>query len=612
MSNKIPTDLAAIDEELAVLLQETPETTNRGRLLHLINAKVALSGGGGLPTTEAVTDGLTMLNYRETVSGEPNFYTVAPTRVHRVQQDKWSDALKTQSYVHEVGNNLRLGSISALIEGTELKVDLRYTDRNGTVDELLSIAVPDGHTHVWVSSPTFTRLSRGNTIMTGKIVSGEELEICIFMIADDNTLINRGTTSLATNTGSNVDSLLVNVVPYGGTEVVVGVYCNATNQKELTVVALDFAAGLSQRMLINRKADVDVYYSMNLTVLNTDISSGYIAVSDDTPDGNVTVFRDTGAGGFVALSGFVTSGSFSNADSISSAEASNMNNTVYFGSTRGLFGSETSITTYMLDTSSGDITAIPVHFTQAMADHYDISRYMITTVKYQEDNNATDMMIALPVAGRDSGYDLFSIYPDGTPVFSGYRAGDTSYRYVRPIIGYGGVNAIVPFFSKTTGKDIYLAEYPEYADRTITNLDSLRTAGSIEVYQTFNTNENILGAKGVYDPNPLAQVPYENFYNVLYLSDKDAVLEMKPDLVIVVPKSAPVGTQWTVRFNDSESRKTSETDINLLTYVVAEPTSFDAAAKQPAFNPVDIIGGDLSTVVHIVKTGDGEAKLVYL
>lgn len=47
MSGVIPTDLESIDKEIYELLLGTPETTNRGRLMHLINAKAALGGVGG-------------------------------------------------------------------------------------------------------------------------------------------------------------------------------------------------------------------------------------------------------------------------------------------------------------------------------------------------------------------------------------------------------------------------------------------------------------------------------------------------------------------------------------------------------------------------------------
>lgn len=42
----IPTELSAIQEEIKDLLESTPETTERGRLFHLINAALAHSGGG--------------------------------------------------------------------------------------------------------------------------------------------------------------------------------------------------------------------------------------------------------------------------------------------------------------------------------------------------------------------------------------------------------------------------------------------------------------------------------------------------------------------------------------------------------------------------------------
>ncbi|QAY01877.1 hypothetical protein ValSw41_58 [Vibrio phage ValSw4_1] len=46
MSDKIPTDLTTINKEIASLLASTPETTDRGRLMHLLNAKAELGGGG--------------------------------------------------------------------------------------------------------------------------------------------------------------------------------------------------------------------------------------------------------------------------------------------------------------------------------------------------------------------------------------------------------------------------------------------------------------------------------------------------------------------------------------------------------------------------------------
>ncbi|QNJ59155.1 hypothetical protein [Vibrio phage vB_ValS_PJ32] len=47
MSDKIPTDLEAINKEIETILAETPLTTDRGRLMHLLNAKAAQESGGG-------------------------------------------------------------------------------------------------------------------------------------------------------------------------------------------------------------------------------------------------------------------------------------------------------------------------------------------------------------------------------------------------------------------------------------------------------------------------------------------------------------------------------------------------------------------------------------
>ncbi|AUR81146.1 hypothetical protein Ares1_0111 [Vibrio phage Ares1] len=47
MSDIIPTDLETINEEIDNLLTKTPLTTDRGRLMHLLNAKAALEGDNG-------------------------------------------------------------------------------------------------------------------------------------------------------------------------------------------------------------------------------------------------------------------------------------------------------------------------------------------------------------------------------------------------------------------------------------------------------------------------------------------------------------------------------------------------------------------------------------
>lgn len=47
MPDMIPTDRTAIQAEIAALLEETPLTTDRGRLMHLLNALESTGGGGG-------------------------------------------------------------------------------------------------------------------------------------------------------------------------------------------------------------------------------------------------------------------------------------------------------------------------------------------------------------------------------------------------------------------------------------------------------------------------------------------------------------------------------------------------------------------------------------
>ncbi len=54
----IPTDPAMLAAEIADLLAETPLTTDRGRLFHLLNASLANAGGGAVKMAEADTTGI--------------------------------------------------------------------------------------------------------------------------------------------------------------------------------------------------------------------------------------------------------------------------------------------------------------------------------------------------------------------------------------------------------------------------------------------------------------------------------------------------------------------------------------------------------------------------
>ena len=151
-----------------------------------------------------------------------------------------------------------------------------------------------------------------------------------------------------------------------------------------------------------------------------------------------------------------------------------------------------------------------------------------------------------------------------------------------------------------------------YADRVVSNLDSLREGGNLPLTEALDTNANILGAKGIYDPEPIVQVPYENYNNLVKLPTANAVIDLKPDLLVVIPKDAPVGTQWTLKFSDETGRESTTVGWGIMSYIVQEPSTFDPTAANPAFNGVGIVNGDLSTAVHLVKTGVDTADLVYL
>ncbi|AUR81112.1 hypothetical protein Ares1_0112 [Vibrio phage Ares1] len=615
MSDAIPTTREEIDAEILQLLSITPETTERGRLFHLLDAARKLGGGGGIPTTEPTTQLTKELLYNETISSNVNAYQIFPTCYFPVQSSLWDDTDVQAAYIHEDSSRTACtGVIGAKLTATDLEVNLEYKQDYGAgiIKKSYTIAKSTGHNAIWMGTTTFKDADRGNIIITGKTTGITSIELSLYRIIND-TLTKLGDTTVTINTNNDIDEMRVNAIPYGSDKILVAVNCDLYNHRQTSVFFTTEADTTVKNFIIER---MDHSKSIrprlfDFTEGTTGASTHYLGLSDD--QGVLQLWQDDS--GTVTKTGALedrNGSSYSNTDAVMSVHTTMSSGTTVIFSNRAIFEGSTEIPLTLLDAYNNTLTPLTITLTDELKNKYKITSAMLYTIPWTSSPGIEALLLLEPKEGV--GLHIFDIKSTGELIFSGYMSAMSILS--RGYTFYGeNIRGIIPAASVSV-PEMYSTIIPEYANQTRSNKDALISSSPTNVQEArlYDTQENILGAVGIYDPNPVTIMEYPNHGNLLQLPPKDAVLQVISDTTLLIPKDAVAGTQWTLKLIDPMDRADISKNIGLGCPILAEPLAYEDPQNDPSYLAVGIAPivnplAKVMGVVHVVKVSDTVFKM---
>ncbi|QNJ59156.1 hypothetical protein [Vibrio phage vB_ValS_PJ32] len=617
--DNIPDTIEEIDAEIRQLLEVTPESSERGRLFHLLDAARKLGGGGGsgIPLTEPTTQLTIETAYSEILSGDTVAYQIDPAGLFPVNSELWSNTAVQAALIKSINNNDSTGVIGAKLTATDLEVHLEYMriyDSN-LFTKSYSITKSAGHDGLWMGTTTFKDDARGNIIITGKTLTITSLELSLYRLNGDN-LVKIGDTTLDINTNNDIDEIRVNAIPYGSDKILIAVNCDLYDHRQTAVFFVSESDTTTKTFIIPRTDHTRSVRPLIYDFTNETTSSTTHYLGIVNMDGMVDLWQDLN--GTVTKTGLLEDRnglSYSSKDAIMSVHTSMNSGTTILYSNRSVFEGDTELPLTILDDYNNTITPLNIALNGAMRSKYNITSAMLYTIPWTSTPGIEALLLLEPKEG--SGLHIFDILPDGSLVFSGYVSA-TSIE-ARGYTFYGeNLRGIIPA-SATSIPDNYATLLPEYADDTRSNKDALiaNDPNNVREVLKYDTQENVLGAVGIYDANPITAIDYIDHGNFLQLPPKNAVLKVYPDTTLLIPKAAAAGTQWTIHMQDPDGRAGSAVKAGLGCPILAEPLEYADPKRDPAYLAVgiaEISNPDARTmgVVHVVKVSDTEFKVVPL
>ncbi|UOX39911.1 hypothetical protein [Vibrio phage V-YDF132] len=624
MSMTIPTDPDQITAEIADLLATTPETTDRGRLFHLLNAAMANAGGGG---------GLPM-----SAEGVINIHTVEPTgQEHLISTMDfgapygWYQSTLNSPLVRPEGGNNRYYQLTPMITNDNNS----YTLQVGAYE-----VQRDDHGTLFLRQ--FANTEEGNLVNEWSIDASaspaDRFAVCSGMHADYGALENvpyvvRLTYSTTTQVKLNVYKPAANgALVAVAAETTLNISSSSSDVKRLRLAVC--RAGQSESLVINVQSSSSD--KRTLALYNTTTGAVSYIVENEVNNGRDHIVAqglysyNPSAYGFVVskLSGSTqTEYEVYSYDGTTAASQGTFTLSYTGVHTRGylqimacdfapdgsgnygyLMGSphehSNGVVPYATwQPDSADVNKVTSH-TVDLTEYLD-SEYRVDNVTFLPDNDYYRPYEVFFVGLRHKSVPTLQlIRPTSKTAAGSLPLPQVATHYV---LGYSLDDYIA---ISMLGNEGYVfnaafeawAWYQQFNNCTV----------DVEPQVKIPVVPNYLGAPLVHQPNEVTVLEDNNRRLLTYLPKDGGVICLDADGTYTIPSDAPVGAAWTLTAMPSlfaqEANKLAAKHLGIL---VAE---FDdsTVANVCSLNSTGATVGNVALAIHIVKTAAKAFKVTNL
>lgn len=569
----LPTDPVEIQAQLADLLAQTPETTDRGRIMHLLNALIANgSGGGGLPLSEATTGGLRIWaqpqnsyvgNQDFIMLGEPySKFIPAYNTLSAYNQHQSTTPYATQGIR---GRGIDVGNAMATIDGSDLVVEVNAVSQLGdNIYEKYVGTLATGHTFVQVINMINPEYSITSVhAISARKVSTTQIELQLYRCQEGQAQTVGAVTTLDIAIGANdVDALRLAFTDVGNgdyfacvahidhssslarvlfsMEKLVGattVYFTDTllkNQPEITIAPIYSYNGSTHGFATNSENPSNrIYYE----IYTFDASTGVMAYLSDTVGADLST-----QGAVTYFPQIIWGKSFLSAD-------------VAFLMSSLPFKDVASIDYTEIDLDAGTVVDHTLDLTEFDSEYWASQPCMVQFGDGGADARGFLIGLQHRTEPRMDFYTPLGKKLIGTyPTWNAGRA-DSLYDQYLPVPMCYGLDDYMVFMTRQSGhrgygnKNHTILGTDPWGWYTFSNPNTVTYPPEDRLMDTY---ENQMGAI-VAQENPVATVNQRdrngNFETFAILPAVNTVLHIHQNMQLVIPDGAPVGTQWTLVYS---------------------------------------------------------------
>lgn len=630
MQNTIPTDPVEIQAEIVRLLETTPESTDRGRLFHLLNALNANSGGSGVPMSVATADGLELYDNAiiRDLTGNPLVSFAEPyTRFNAVFDciGYTDDPVAVTPFVETAfDGSYRVGAGIAKVWVNDGKIYVtKHSKQNSTEVVVKCVGtMPATHTEVWISNGLDADYgSQSVYVMTGKKDTTSQVEIQLHALDElAGTISPVGSViSVPLSLGSSSTSRLRLAFSTVGTTDYIAVFASATvsNAYKITLGTIHKTTGAWVSSVSN--VSTSGYPDECLgSLASYNFGDPYVVATavgrTDSSTEGFDIYQLNGSTGALTKKG-TTAFTKRGAEKTAIPQISMSGGAAYLGLvaqatyessanvTYSLLNGDThAVTNHTLDLSQFDDTHISTNPCFVYHDNSDYSGGFMVGLQ-RKDEAILDLF-------NPTNLKPVSMISTWFVQESTVRASDTAKR--TPIcialddyIYIGTANA------KIQDMECLITEPWEWY--TLCDLTQIaKPAPKLKL----PTYENALAA-GMPQLNNIAGIKTDGTqnYNAMILPPVNTVVQIGLQAPVLIPKEAPVGTEYLIIGTYALSGNYPQgKHYGDLVDIIAENDTGSAnwmsLVTRPRMTPKN--GSTLGCVIHIVKTGADSFKSQYL